>query len=274
MEELLFLSFGNFFGFFAALNLAYAGSKRFRMNLNEDILQLDKSVSALAADVTAFSKDESFQDDFKEMQGQIRGDVNSIQEKLLDEYNDFLNSYKERKSFKKKYKKMFFASSIYCVAMLLLLGFENKYPEKMLIILFYSQIVILILILYVFISGFLNKKKKSKISCPKTVLATIIIFIAYLVGVILSFIENHYSFLVSKLYTSVNKIFVISVLIAIMPYTLFFLKAYLYRKSNKKFEDEFQKKLDKADDDISAVTTQALLQYYRSAKKKKNETPQ
>ena len=144
----------------------------------------------------------------------------------------------------------------------------------MLVILFYSQIVILALILYVFTSGFLNSKKKSKISCPNTVLATIIIFIAYLFGIVFSFIENHYSFLSSNLYASVDTIFVISLLIAILPYTLFFIKAYFYRESNKSFGEELQKKLDKADDDISDVTTQALLQYYKSAQKKKNKTPE
>lgn len=246
-ESITLLNFGSFFALFAALNLAYAGSKSFRMALNRDILKLDDIIKKLYKEVSEIEqrynidyKDENETNKkIKERFAELR---DAYFQKVEIDFNDFKESRKVYSSFKKDYRRLFLCSALFCILVLVFIGFEKYSPVQFTIVLFYSHIVAFFTFPYIFAAGFIRNGKP--LLEPLTVVQTIMITVlVYLFSCVRMSDTEHCYFLMNTINFKIHTGIWISIVIAIAPYLLYFFKALLYRLENRQLSQKHKTSL-------------------------------
>lgn len=243
MDE--FVNLSNFFAVFVALNLAYSGSKGFRLAIDRDILKLQSILDELNLSTEALIESLIFFPD-SEQKERILFYIFGI-EALKHEREKNLE-------FEKRYRKIFLSSGLFCLVMILLIGLgtinNGKWNDFIITIISYS-FLIAVVELYIFISGFTNKSANFLIpSINKTTLIIILILI-YSIAFSCAYFNHKIFPLFPK--CDVYKCIIFSIVIAISPYVLFFIKAFLYIFKSRFLCNIFYKEIDKIKKDLEEI---------------------
>lgn len=238
MGELDLSKFNDFFGLFAALNLAYAGSERFRDIVDTDILKLGKVEKKKSQTVQILLDKVKMLDD--RCQAVFSPRVADFKDKhkkdfrLLNHKRIVLGSYPEG------CKSMFLITTLYCMSMLLISGYQDVAEQEVFLNIFFYLNLVTVFNIFIFIRSF-----TSKVSKRVRPTYTLLIFLALIV---FSLVCNRYCILIDHTSTafSLNANSAISIIIAVSPYAIHSMRAlchkmifrYQYGRKLKKMELE------------------------------------
>jgi len=170
--------FSSFFELFAALNLGYATSKKFRETVNNNILKVKSAISEKQKAKTKCLLDG--------IRVTYAGEAEREAKKKCDHADRYFNrsvqtierSAIENSDFPEGARSIFLIVTIYCVYCLLLCGYEQKYPVECKTILLTMNLNIIIII-WLFIRNLLPKSHKTNLNPTLTVLLFHIPFLYY-----------------------------------------------------------------------------------------------
>ena len=117
-------NFSSYFEIFGGLNLAYAGSKGFRNAIDDEILKLKNEILP-----NVNSNIEKLKSEFIVMVSEDNGEIidnklTKLSQKFDLKSTEILESEKEKINFTEGFKSMFLATSLYCITLILLGGYE------------------------------------------------------------------------------------------------------------------------------------------------------
>lgn len=123
--------FSSFFEIFAILNLGFATSDRFQYALNNDILSLSTGLSAYLKKQVQELKNKLVVAAFSQATHQkILAKINKIHS-TYDKYRRKIeDSEKYRRDFTPGFKSMFLTTSLYCIVILTIAGFEQFFSGQ------------------------------------------------------------------------------------------------------------------------------------------------
>ncbi|OFX38379.1 MAG: hypothetical protein A2X08_16360 [Bacteroidetes bacterium GWA2_32_17] len=244
----------SYFEIFAALNLAYAGSSLFRGALDNDILKINniiisvtKKVKELKSLFTIISL-ESYKDPIKQK-------VNDIHNKFKDNIHKITVKERFLRKFTEGFKSMFLITSLYCMFMIILGGFEqfylNKYPWITNFCITILQIVF-VFNLFVFIRSFTPFFLKK---IPPFI-SVLFILIPFLVVTVLNYYRPLCAYKFHLIQEQYNYLF--TLIVAISPYLFHFLRVMIHRYYYKNRVSILKKKCNKELNKITELTSWLL----------------
>jgi hypothetical protein len=232
-------NFSSYFELFAALNLAYAGSGGFRNVLNNDILDIREAKKKLVSSIDSF---ESFIV-VTGSEGTKKVTSVDFKKKFQSKLDKILSAEEDFRYFEESFKSMFLITSFFCIAILLIGGFEHEFFDQEtpgLLAVFCS---ILLFNLYVFLNSLFIKSARKKI---KPIITLSIFFGICSIAVIFLYYCPHYKIE----FTYYKKIFLywMVIFIAVSPYFFHVIRAVIHRSSFKRkfitFDQEFSEYSD------------------------------
>lgn len=224
-----FSNLSNFFAVFVALNLAYSGLKQFRINFNEHILKLGDVLVDLKDSLASLKESNP------------RTSSNEAKRIFLwveSKHDTILSSRVLNTDFEHTYKDIFLLSGFFCIVMILLLGLPISVSDDLKLSILTYSFLIIFLKLYIFTTGFTTAKGQSIFKKITTIKVIKYMVFIYIIALFIAFSNEMEIF--SMPIFSLNVCISLSVLIAILPFTLFLIKAYLYREKNKLALSEFE----------------------------------
>jgi len=160
--------FNDFFGLFAALNLAYAGSESFRDIVDMDILKLydleKKKAEAAQKLLDALNvlkpSNETSIFEAQVLLERIQSNLKLEADKFKSKYDKnfrALNIHRIRHGkYTDGYKSMFLITSLFCTTMILIAGFDSDISNETLNLLFILELCLVFNTL-IFIRSFINR---------------------------------------------------------------------------------------------------------------------
>jgi hypothetical protein len=243
--EIDLLSFAPFFEIIGGLNFAYAGSESFRAGLNQDVLNIQSTLAAAKKKLDKYkvkfdeigsfitvSAAEKYKDDTAH---RITSSWNNILDKHLSLENNctkLKDSEIEERDFSIGFKSMFLISGIFCLILLLLLGYAQFYNNNETNLLTFVNCIkwlsaMLIANLWIFGRSFIKKYNNKEI---KTTYILLLFFAFILIGFKTNI--NQFDFI---LISSGRSKITLAVLLALSPY-LFHLMRIFFHKLKYRFK--------------------------------------
>lgn len=224
-----------FLSVFIALNLAYAGIKRFRKVLKKDILSLEAEIKKIR-----FDERQEYSEQIKKSESFIIKSYYS--DKYIKACESILDKRKENIKFTKIYIEMFFASGIFGITQVIIFALYQDLESKILILATYSYLIFF-LIIYIFISGFTNKETDKPLLNPLKMTKTIRwIFGIFGTSILIYFIEESFKFDIFRF--SKDTCIFLSIFLSLLSYILFFIRAFYCTINNEKAFRECKKILN------------------------------
>ncbi|MCY1222949.1 hypothetical protein D3C87_297720 [compost metagenome] len=242
-----FVNLSNFFAVFVALNFAYSGSKWFRIAIDKDLLDLQKTLNDLTQTAEALIQSSGSLPDSEPKRDLISS--------IKAEFYALQQSRENNLKFERQYHKIFLSSGLFCLVIILLIGLgtiDNKIWSDFSITIISYSFLITIVMFYIFLSGFTNKVDRPLIPTINKAPLSIILILIYSFAFSCAYIN----YKIFPIFPSRNvyECIGISIGIAILPYILFFSKAIAYKVTNiikcNKFStkiEEFKEKIKELD---------------------------
>jgi hypothetical protein len=211
-------NFNDYLGLFAALNLGYAGFKRFRSAIDKDILKIaneSPKIQKLPEGVQAIDRFEP-----------LNQNIQIVKTEVLKRHQEVAEKIKERSKTALKiaggFKSMFLFTFMYCLIIMVVGGYQEYFTDKaingFLFLLNFSALYNILML----IRSFVNKFKSKKIS-P---LIPISLLILYIVAIILLTHNSGYEF---YQILPLEKNIALTLIIAASPFIFHFLRLYIHR---------------------------------------------
>jgi len=237
----------SFLSLICAFNFAYAGFARFREVLSKNILKIEEITDAMHSVALAREVTDLNENEYREYL------------RYTDIKNACLYILAQRKYnalFETRYIEMFFTAGFFCAFHILwfTLYKTNENEELTLTVFSYSCLVILP-ILYVFLSGFtFPKQTKLLVSEINPIKNLAVILLIFGSGFLIYFLIKFFGY--TPLYFNENACVFLSVILGILPYILFFVRSWIHiRNNNKAYNRCLELKKDNAeiDDELSSI---------------------
>jgi hypothetical protein len=219
-------NFSSFFEIFCGLNLAYAGSQRFRNAIDSEIYKLlkNKLLQNISSNVEEL-KSKVIVTVSEDNSENINKKLIKLQEDFDLKSEDLLGNENEKLNFIEGFNAMFLSTSLYCLSILILGGYEQFFSEN-------SKLPNLFLIfllpvfgfnLFVFLRSF-TKKHNKNIKAIYT-----ITFVVFLLFLCISTIQNcpyetHLETLLSEKTT-----ITFTLIIAVSPFLFHFIRVFIHK---------------------------------------------
>ncbi|MBL7867387.1 MAG: hypothetical protein JNM71_05160 [Flavobacterium lindanitolerans] len=211
---------------FCAFNFAYVGSARFRMLFSDGILKLQK----LLAEIPPLASHLLLLDLNNKLHKKLISKY-----KLKNVYEDILLKRDKNSKFEVIYIELFFITGIFGVFQIMLISLDGTINEHTILALIsYLYLSILVIISYIFVSGFTDRNTANPLIRPiQNVMQSITVFlIAIAICLLIYFCLNFFE--IEPPYFSKNVCIILSCIIGFLPYTLFLIRAFFHIRSNKK----------------------------------------
>lgn len=225
-------NFSSYFEIFGGLNLAYAGSKGFRNAIDDEILKLKNEILPNINLNIEKLKSEFIvllvSDDNGEI---IDNKLNNLVKKFDVKSEEILESEKVKINFTEGFKSMFLGTALYCIALILIGGYEQYFTKGSHLINLFLLILypVFFFNFFIFLRSFTKNHHKNIKPLVTIFFVSGLILIGYLTIFYCPYESNIENYLSESICIS------FSLIIAISPYLFHFFRVYIH-KLNFRFQ--------------------------------------
>lgn len=238
--ELELLSFAPFLEIIGGLNFAYAGSQSFRVGLNRDVLNIKSTLEEAYSKLEEYKKKineiKSFlivsiaeiynNDEYKNRINKYGDDISDKLKELENRCENLKRKEEKERDFSDGFKSMFLISGIFCLILLLFLGYKQFYSKNI----GYQNIMInclmwmsslLLINIWIFLRSFFKKYHNKEI---KLIYIVLLFTLTIIFGFKLSINFLNFGYL------NPDKVKIsFSILLTISPYLLHLIRVFIHK---------------------------------------------